>query len=74
MFPSNAHYPCLCALHLYDFIQIEILDLLCDSDNSEIDPRDLDKIRNDPVYVARFIYHNRGNLDNAYNHMVGVVK
>ena len=35
-----------------------------------MDERDLSRIRSDLYYVSKFIRHNRGNIDNAYNHMV----
>ncbi len=40
------------------------------SDDEEMDPRDIEMVRSDPLYVPRFVVHNKGNLDNAYKHMV----
>lgn len=44
--------------------------VVCVFVSGEVDQRDLEKIENDPLYVARFIRHNRGNIDNALDHMV----
>ncbi len=40
------------------------------SDDEEMDSRDIEMVRSDPLYVPRFVAHNKGNLDNAYKHMV----
>ncbi len=35
-----------------------------------MDGRDISHIQNDISYVEKFVRHNRGNLENAYSHMV----
>ena len=39
-------------------------------DSDQFDPRDLQKVRNDLEYVAKFVRQQRGNHDNAINNMV----
>lgn len=40
----------------------------------DVDPRDIQRMGWDVKYVAKFIRQGRGNLDNAYNIMVGAMK
>ena len=39
----------------------------------DIDPRDLKRLRVELHHALKFIRHNRGNFDNAYNHMVYLI-
>ena len=36
----------------------------------DIDPRDLKRLQVDLHHALKFIRHNRGNFNNAFNHMV----
>ena len=41
-------------------------------ENEEFDVRDLRRVQREPIFVARYVRHQGGNLDNAFNHMVGL--
>lgn len=40
------------------------------SESEKFDPRDLQRVKNDLEFVAKFIRQQRGNRDNAINQMV----
>ena len=39
----------------------------------DIDARDLKRLQVEPHHALKFLRHNRGHFNNAYNHMVGSV-
>ena len=44
------------------------------ADDPDVDPRDVSRVEQSLPYVAQFIKHNRGNVTNAYSHMVRPVR